>query len=106
MLTRVIKMRLAAGAPAASAVGGRQSTAKQFPQPGVARGDAGGGALSPAFAQIAAGNQMATRMPAMPANNGMTMMNPSMPMGSYQMASGQPMMGSGGQVIQPIGYMT
>src|SRR5262245_37749161 len=108
---------LAAGALAAGALTGCTTTSPspQFSQPGVARGDSSKILGSPAFAQVAAGQQLpsstlvASRT--IP-SSGMTagiastpgIMSPGMAMPSYQTAMGSPqVLGSGGMVY-PITY--
>jgi hypothetical protein len=111
MRIRPLKLKrraiLAAGALAVGVLGGCQMPGQQFAQPGVARGDTG--AVSPAFAQVNAGQRMAQQTAmagqmSMPMNSGMTMMQPSMTaMQPQMMASGQQMMGSGG-MVHPVAY--
>jgi hypothetical protein len=106
MLIRALKVRrrafLAAGAFAAATLAGCQS-GQQFARPGVAHGDTGPAANSPAFAQIEKGQNLAGGRMSAPMTNGMAATSPGMTMPQYQMAAGQPMMGSGG-MVQPIAY--
>jgi hypothetical protein len=93
----------AAGVLTAGLLSGCQTGGANYAHTGVARGDAAGSMpTSPAFAQINAGRNL----PMTPATGGMMMSSngsmaamPSNPM----VASGQPVMGSGGMVY-PVSY--
>jgi hypothetical protein len=106
MLT-VRRRSLLAGA-AAGLLCGCQSTGTQFATPGVARGDMmlgspGQVVTSPAFAQIAAGQQIAARMPTPAA--GQPMMMSAVPTYTGQpVIVGPPVMGSGG-LVYPVAYV-